>query len=142
MSAGELYDAQEAGFPPEAFAAPRFGAEPPPAALVALLARFTYRPRWRFELRRSVGGLDWMLHVTTWVEDAYKPGVWGKGNFVFRVPPFGEDLPADMWLRWLHDNCCQHMESHEGDEWFLVDGVRVFDPHADHEERKRRQAGV
>jgi hypothetical protein len=102
---------------------------PRPEGLAQLLARFTYRPRWKFDLRANgTGWPGWILAITAWVEDTYKPGQWGKVMTVLTVPQ--ADMDEDGWMRWLHDYAVRAVEQHETDEWFLIDGRRPWDPHA------------
>jgi hypothetical protein len=100
-----------------------------PRGLVAVLGEFTYLPKWEFRLRQGLPqpGL-WTLHVRTWVEDSRHPGTHGRGHWGFTV--WDEpDAPREFWVEWLR-KCMREIAMHEVDEWFLVGGVRLFDPHA------------
>jgi hypothetical protein len=104
-----------------------------PQGLVDLLAEFSYKPRWRFELEPAGTGLRgvfwWSLFVHTWVEDVFQPGVWAEGVHMVPVPQAG-DAGAEFWEHWLHDQVWGVVERHEVDEWFRVGDRRPFDPHA------------
>ena len=99
-----------------------------PAGLVKLLAEFTYKPRWRFELVPGDYSLWSTLVIHTWVQDAYPPHNWGGGVFQVPVPP-RDEMSEDDWMRWLRHQITA-AEDHETCEWFLVAGKRPFDPHA------------
>ena len=107
-----------------------------PAELMKLLARFTYKPRWTFRLEPADGWPgQWMLLITTWVQDIRPPHNWGHGAFTVPVPPISGEAHAGYWEHWLRDTIWHVAERHEVDEWFTVDGQRPYDPHA------RKEAG-
>lgn len=102
-------------------------------ALLVVLAQFEYRPRWRFVLTwaapPSYGIMNrWLLHVHTWVEDAYHPGRWAEGHSL-AVLPHDAGLDEQGWLAYLHGYVIPRVEQHESDEWFRYKGERPYDPH-------------
>jgi hypothetical protein len=109
--------------------------------LMRVLARVTYRPRWRFVLTHrpaELGGYaaasEWLIHVHTWVEDAYHPGRWMEGHSFAYLPGLGwderEGMDEEGWVSFLHRYVIPRIEEHETDEWFRYGGARIFDPHA------------
>jgi hypothetical protein len=117
----------------------------PPKGLARLLAQFTYRPGWRFVLALNpavhslmssvadVPGLPglagWVLRIHMKVEDTYRRGVMRDQTFTIALPSYPDEVPDEYWLTWLRRTAIQLAEDHEIDEWFMVAGVRPFDPH-------------
>jgi hypothetical protein len=104
-----------------------------PQPLVDLLARFSYKPGWRFWLqrRRDDQGYPspfmWELAIEIAdVLDAYGSG--RVSTFQQRCPVVDEMEPGEF-TRWLWHQVLS-MEQHEAGEWFVVAGERPYDPHA------------
>lgn len=111
--------------------------------------RVSYKPAWRLEMRRDMGGPT--LHVEFMTEDSRHPGrppsyrettIMADEPFrierddlipvsaAFHVPPrILMDRDHVLFLHWLQ-GCLEFVEKHEQDEWFRVDGQLVNDPHA------------
>lgn len=97
--------------------------------LLVVLAQFEYKPRWRFVLTWTGSYLnDWAIHVHTWVENAYHPGVWAEGHSLAAIP-VGSKFDEAGWLSFLHGYVIPRIEQHETDEWFRYKGQRPYDPH-------------
>lgn len=97
--------------------------------LLVVLAQFEYKPRWRFVLTWAGSYLnDWAIHVHTWVENAYHPGVWAEGHSLAAIP-VGSKFDEAGWLSFLHGYVIPRIEQHETDEWFRYKGQRPYDPH-------------
>lgn len=112
-----------------------------------LLARFTYKPGWHFEIRRGTGHP--VLHVAASVIDSRAVNLMGSAHVRecptcreftgVRIPVEGQ-FPLPVRLRELRDpegeffrflrNTIWFVERHEADEWFRVDGELRYDPHA------------
>ena len=89
--------------------------------LQRLLNGFTYRPDWSFVIENGV------LVVRALVIDTDNTG---------KIIPlqFGIGLPSRVrpgfdWTRWLFDQIME-VERHEAQEFFKINGIKVFDPHA------------
>jgi len=65
--------------------------------------------------------------VRSWVPDRKNPDVPIKIGM--RWESF-YDLPEDEFYKFVH-RAIREFEMHEVDEFFLINGVRVFDPHKD-----------
>lgn len=97
---------------------PDFGINEAP--LRAILAKFTYKPGWRFYVEKG------MLRVDAMVVDAYDHNKMTPLGYLHGIPSHvREDFP---WERWLLDQIIE-IERHEAMEFFEIDGVKVFDPH-------------
>lgn len=102
--------------------------------LLIVLAGFEYKPRWRFVL--TWGSTDdagwmpptWLIHVHTWVEDAYHPGKMMAGHSLAYLPT-GTGMDEAGWLSFLRSYVIPRIEQHETDEWFRYKGDRIYDPH-------------
>lgn len=101
----------------------------------ALLKILTYKPGWSFDLgwHDARGYIrEPVLTITVLVPDVNDPSreiriaqrVIVPLSFAYMIqgdPPF--------LVRWLRD-CIRDVEFHEMNEWFRLDGVAPFDPHA------------
>lgn len=101
------------------------------------LARFTYKPGWRFVLDASghaftLGGEMSpfnVVRVSYPAKDSRRPDeVETTIKVKISVPPYIED--EDAFARWLIE-AISEIERHEAQEWLRRDGVMLFDPHAD-----------
>lgn len=91
------------------------------AALKQLLQKFTYKPGWTFDVERE--GL--VIRFTA--IDADDHTKLAPVSFGVTIPAFVRtDFP---WDRWLLDQIMV-VEDHEAREFFKINGVKVFDPHA------------
>jgi hypothetical protein len=95
------------------------------------LARFTYKPTWKFELdifmplgRR--GFADIWINVSCEVEDTYHPGhkIRVGGSHLVYVDGRNEDLFARQLV-----GAIQSLEIHESREWLHRDGTIWDNPH-------------
>jgi hypothetical protein len=89
-----------------------------------LVRRFQYLPGWSFEVHGDPEGVR--LDITFAVPDADGPGTSQTQCVRTLVPPFRADGDFYNWLRWR----LERIALHEVREFFQVDGVKVFDPHA------------
>lgn len=92
-----------------------------------IIPRLSYKPGWSIEV-------DWhphpVLHLRRDEVDAYADD--GRRIAIDHphpVPPILTTADEDVLIRWVRE-CIHRTECHEADEWFTVDGVRRFDPHA------------
>ena len=114
-----------------------------------LLRRFRYKPGWVFEMTRNEAGPT--LRMQVMVPDSRHPNrppsyremtiVAGEPFRIERddlIPVSAEfTMPIALWAsrdedvfwKWLRERVL-YVESHEADEWFRVDNVLPFDPHA------------
>lgn len=105
--------------------------ESPAKPLEDLLARFTYKPGWEFTADITPHGLI-TLTIRAMVHDADNPQNICPITFTETIDPYIVKHRADAderyWMKWLH-SMIRRAEEHEIDEFFQVDGVKVFDPH-------------
>jgi hypothetical protein len=139
MTVAELPEAYRVADAQPAFGPPRWAADRP--AWEALLARITYRPGWQLRVFEDYSSGAMALHVIAQVEDTYHPGRVGRILHGHLIPAYlrlqdpldaqlsrPENLEAER-IRWIRE-ALGRVELHERDEWLKVDGVRLFDPHA------------
>lgn len=86
-----------------------------------LLRDFTYRPGWTFNV---VGGL---LLIEATVVDTDNPKQMIPLNFQVGLPSGVRD--GFDWTCWLFHQIMT-VEEHEAREFFKINGVKVYDPHA------------
>lgn len=91
-----------------------------------LLARFTYKPGWRFELVSDFDALGWALSVDFPAPHAMETGEWTVVHSVYRVP-WILSSEEHFWI-WLQ-GILKEVEFHELREFFKVDGVALWRPH-------------
>lgn len=109
------------------------------ARIRALLERIQYRPGWRIEMPADRFERHEVLEllVIAEVPDTYHPERIGK--VAHRRPittrEMADHLPDRELLLMIREQL-HEVERHEADEWLLVDGRRIFDPHADPAERR------
>lgn len=106
-----------------------------PRRLASLVARLTYNPDRKVRLDVKPQYRATWLIVDAISLDTYHPRVEGElapRIFTHRMPvppdPYNS-LPERYWERWLLDQLIL-VEQHEVCEWFTIDGVRPYDPHA------------
>lgn len=99
--------------------------------LAERLARYSYKPGWAIRLGKfsQVDGRRALVIL------ASVPDVLGRPEpFVLRgakvLPPAADDWTDDELTEVVNDLRLA-MERHEGDEWFMCDGVKVNDPHGE-----------
>lgn len=90
-------------------------------SLERLLQTFTYKPDWAFTIIEE-GLLIRLIAVDT---DNHRNRI--PITFSIGIPSFVR--PDFPWDRWLLDQIME-VEKHEAREFFKVNGVKVFDPHA------------
>lgn len=95
-----------------------------------------YKPGWDFdvvvpdeELDRVFPGYLPMLRILATVPHRDNPATSVVVEARAPIPFAYEDMDLGVIYRWIRE-VAVGLELHEVDEWFLVDGVRVFDPHA------------
>lgn len=85
-----------------------------------ILRQFTYKPGWTFNIRDDMLAIRLLAPDTDNVEN-----IISVNNEVV-IPRFvDERFP---WDRWLLDQI-MNVERHEAQEFFKINGVKVFDPH-------------
>ena len=97
--------------------------------LRAELARWTYRPGWKFEIQAGMTcGLDQMfiLHVTYEAADSRAP--WKTTLIKSSHPGFAEEIEMMGFAAWLQ-RIMFKVERHESREWLWRDGEIFDDPH-------------
>lgn len=95
--------------------------------LKGILKNFTYKPGWKFRLEDF--GSFLVLCIDAEVPCTDEPG--RMINIRFREnfdPLVHRAMDERAWMRWLRERILD-VEKHEIDEFFKVDGVKVFDPH-------------
>lgn len=96
--------------------------------VAALLPRIELR-RWPWRINVQPGfTADQLITVTEHVLDRDTGEEIALGGMLYDPPPPETATDAELVL-WIHAQLRKHV-LHELDEAFLVDGVRVFDPHA------------
>jgi len=98
--------------------------------IAAELARITYKNGWTF----TVYDGQWEgqhLAIGAQVSDAYHPGQSVTLDVHTMLPPMPDVAYLHRWLGWR----LGRLEVHEMREFLRVDGVAVFDPHADGADR-------
>lgn len=110
-----------------------------------LLSKITYKPGWKiefvdeYELKRTGRWHPWgstcLLRITAVWPDVTDPNG--------RPKPFSiefqmtlllyDELNERHFIEWIA-NRIRHVEEHEFQEWFKVDGSNVFDPHPEQKE--------
>lgn len=100
---------------------------PSPEWVREQLARFTYKPGWKFEVRNSDIPPAAYVAISFEAEDTYNPGKIvnpGMGAYLYEVPD-----TEDRFAAWLASKV-KAMEVHESREWLRRDGQMWDDPHA------------
>lgn len=98
-----------------------------------LIARFTYKPGWTFDLGRLPESHDSIrLEVRFYAPDSRGEEILPKttsvtGTFDVPLRIWSVQDEAEFWV-WLH-HVLEYMERHELDEWFTIDGKLLRDPH-------------
>lgn len=98
--------------------------------LADLISRISYKPGWKFELRRETflySVTSSMLIITATVKDSRNPE--NTVEFVMQrmVPEYLTD--QELFLKWVKHTLME-CEIHEMREFFRLDGELVDDPHA------------
>jgi hypothetical protein len=94
--------------------------------LEAMLARVTYKPGWRLEIRPSPAqGVQKALYVVAEIANSWRPE---EDGYFGRSAPIPPSLDKAAFYRFVFEEVLE-MERHEAREWFRVDGVPPFDPH-------------
>lgn len=88
--------------------------------LKVLLEHFTYKPKWRFSLVREG------LLISIIAPNTDNPEQMIEVNLSRGIPSFVH--PDFPWEHWLLDQIME-IERHEAQEFFKIDGIKVFDPH-------------
>lgn len=90
--------------------------------LQELLNNFSYRPDWEFFIEES------RLRIRARVQDADSHGKLIPLQSAIQLPPYNALARGWDWIRWLRNELIK-IETHELDEFFQINGVKVFDPH-------------
>lgn len=131
------------------------------AQVSGYLSRFTYKPGWEFHVRCAPEVDAVMLQVMFHAEDSrrgpyqipqYREMTFTAGEsfrierddllpvtgqfIVPRLPQRQLKDPKRRFFDWLRGTLI-YMETHECDEWFRVDGMLPYDPHAAENYRTR-----
>lgn len=86
-----------------------------------LLHTFTYKPGWTFHIKAG------HLIIRTIVIDTDNPEQTIQVDFGVGLPSYVRD---DFdWTHWLFHHIMT-VEDHEAREFFKINGVKVYDPHA------------
>jgi hypothetical protein len=86
----------------------------------AILQSFTYKPGWKFSVMEGHLVINFKAVDTDNTENLIPI------SFVQGIPTLvRDDYP---WDRWLLDMIME-VERHEAQEFFKINGVKVFDPH-------------
>jgi hypothetical protein len=102
---------------------------PFPTLLTGLVAALRYRPGWTFRLAdvdRGQGSRGLTLIITVATTNSYPPYEPIAVQHFMPVPPAAYDTRS--WRRWLFDQC-QLVDTHEGCEFFEIDGDKPYAPH-------------
>ena len=94
--------------------------------LQMLLRDFTYKPGWTFRFFETER--DIRLEIKALVIDADNPAETAIITSFNSVDKMIAERPPWKWERWLRDRIID-FEKHEVDEFFQINGVKVFDPH-------------
>jgi hypothetical protein len=101
-------------------------------ALVAVVAKVTYKPGWRVWLdympratEQYTGSEGLTLRIAALVFDSRDPGYTTPVEHWMAVPPTSWDRPT--WERWVLDQLIL-VERHEAMEFYAVGGHKVFFP--------------
>jgi hypothetical protein len=97
--------------------------------LKKIMAKFTYKPGSRFQVRRGPERGLYFIEVSIYCQDVNAPH---KLNFVTnQTPVFEVDLMdwTDALVIARVQNAVQSIEQHEIQEWLRLDGMFVSDPH-------------
>jgi hypothetical protein len=89
------------------------------------LAKVTYKDGWRFIAYDGVWEGQHLV-ITALVPDAYRSGRLIRLEVHSMLPPIPEVAYLHRWLAWR----LGRIELHEMREFYRIDGVRLFDPHA------------
>ena len=97
--------------------------------LEQLLRRVAYKSGWEFAIRASaIPGIGIGLSVTAQAPDSRHAMQTNRFGRIESVPVGIADRPEDFY-RFVFQVVLDH-EAHEAAEFFMVDGSRLFDPHA------------
>jgi hypothetical protein len=87
-----------------------------------LLKHFTYKPGWSFRINTFMGN---MLMIEVKAIDADNPSHTIGVCHSFKIP---DNANEKQLMKLLREEII-HLETHEVDEFFQVNGIKVFDPH-------------
>jgi hypothetical protein len=96
-----------------------------PEDISELLSRVSYRPRTQFQLltERNVPWTTLVISMFVTDSDNLEQQSWV--HMKHPIPPLKDERSFYSWLRHTLHIC----EMHEADEFFKVDGIKLFDPH-------------
>lgn len=97
--------------------------------LESFFSKFTYKSNFEFTLIRSYthGGIE--LRIKMMVPNSDDPK-----NIISVISThlIYEDIPCNYIPRYILD-LIKKLEIHEAEEWFKIDGKKIFNPHKDDE---------
>jgi hypothetical protein len=100
-----------------------------PPGLSDLIDSIIYKPGWSFSLRNKIeedgsGGL--IFQVVSFTDDSMDPAekIMVRHNFLVPSASYNQRT----WIAWLRNRIAD-VENHELNEFFKIDGERVFAPH-------------
>lgn len=102
-----------------------------------LISRISYKQGWRIiadEITAFLVPEDYAIRVTVeyLAPDSYKPADIRRQKFTTLLSGFmmsGHSSREERWKLWLF-SLLLFLECHEAAEFFTIDGVRTYDPHA------------
>lgn len=94
--------------------------------LAKIVETIEYKPGWKFGVQPfSYCRNETELIISADLEDTYNPG---SKVLVAEKSIFPNFLTPSEVARFIY-RCILDLERHETEEWFRVDGVRIYDPH-------------
>lgn len=100
------------------------------AKLQELLNSVSYKYKIEFDVRRRIDPFYFLFKAILYPECAYKRDGRTKIEILLerQYPIYELDYIIQNFNRWIRD-ILLIIEKHELDEWLLINGERVFDPH-------------
>lgn len=100
-----------------------------PPGLREIINSVAYKPGWNFAMVEHFdpdgsGGL--IFRINSWTDDSMKPERQIAVRHNFLIPPASYN--KQTWIAWIRNRIAD-VENHELNEFFKVEGERVFAPH-------------
>lgn len=93
------------------------------------LSRLSYKPTFKFHLRRAICTDHIELRITHLVDDVQNPDRQKIHVSACHIVPVGTLQSFDEFKAWIR-SLIMTLEIHELDEWLKFDGIQMNDPHA------------